>query len=1006
MIRIAILAILGLGAASAFAENRVAAPLRCEDEGVARELAFPARGLLMVPIEPDGLSPMPVLVIEERGSDLDWRLADTDAFQSIAVRPLRYGYLALPIDRAQVLSLQASANYHGEGRARARLICAPDLAVTALPACVALANSTETSASVFENLLAGSSELCHALLVHRRAYAASKQAKPSLSHPLFVEADALWAHMNDAPRQAAALLGITEQATRMSRYPEALEAAQQAEEVARIGGSPYYQARALSQRCLAHQYLGETGLAWACLRTVPAMFMRIGELNEAANAWFSLGAFASDNGARTEADHALLEVARLDQSTISVVVNGRLNSLRARLATEDGRVDEALTFLRDALVAFEADGNPRWQGNMFLRIAELYFQMGALNEAGDFVDSAIARFPESEAPARLAEALMLRAKLAQEQARPDEAKASLDRARALYVAAGMPLKVIEAGAYASELEMSPESATDLQALLKGQSNITPRLRGVLDLASARRAARERDWSSVASILGRMKISAMGLSQSLQHTMIQASLLNATGKGEKSFQILEQAMTRLRAAAARAKSPALRHIAGRRLLDLRRSWIDVYLSMDARRRPSADTVWRVIQLAQVATLLRSVSEPTGPHQGQSAIEFDRALATELLPGSDEEAAEPAARRLLLNVYADAEQGAALSTPELRTTTQIQSEIGSGDLFLSIALGTERGLALSISSNVVGIHELGETKLIRRRLVDLLEGLATPTTPVADIVHNADHLSDLILPREVVPPTGRLLLMLDETMAALPLATLRWPGDNQFLVDRAASSFLSAPPRPATGKLPTTIKVLVASLVDQESSVLPVLLGADHEPSMIRKALPTSLAGIAGSDRLGRHTLQDALNTDGAWLHIAAHGTSHAQRQGYAGLWFSSATGEASPEFISWIDLIGQPLSADLVVLNACRLGGASDRRVGAGASFAQSLSSAGVQHIVAALWEVSDGSAGIWIPEFYGALLDGRAPDPARGVRAAQLRLMRSRAYRHPFYWASLAHFQN
>ncbi len=1005
MSRLAIFAIMGLGAASAFAENRVSASLRCDDEGRTRELVVPTGGTLMVSIEPDGFSPLPVLVIEERGSDLDWHLADSDTFQPIAVRPLRYGHLALPVDRAQVLSLKVSANNYGAGRARARLNCAPDVADTALPTCVALANVAGTSATAVENLLAASSDLCHALMVHAYANAASKHAKPSISHPLYIETAALWQGMNDAPRQAAALLGVTEQATRLGRHQDALDAAQQAERVARLGGSTYFESRALVQGCLSLQYLGKVDLAWSCLRSLPAKLTRLGELNEAANAWFNLGSFASDNGSRSEAELALREVARLDTAAISLVISGRLNSLRARLAVEDGRVDEAIQFLRDALVAFETDGNPRWQGNMFLRIAELYFQMGALDEAGDFVNSAIARFPETEAPGRLAAAVMLRAKLAQEEGRPDEAKASLDRARALYMAAGMPLKVIEAGAYASELETSAASTVELNDLLKDQTNITPRLRGVLDLTSARRVAREREWGAVASILGRMKPSTMGLSQSLQRTMIQASLLSATGKSEKSFQVLEQAMTHLRAAAARAKSPALRHIAGRRLLDLRRSWIDVYLSMDARQRPSADAVWRAIQLTQVAPLLRSASESAGPHQEQSAIEFDRALSAELLPDSEEPVVELTAQRLLLNVYAEADQGSARSIPDLRSTTQIQSEIESGDLFLSVALGTERGLALSIASNVVGIHELGETKLIRQGLADLLDGLATPTTPVASIVRDADHFSGLLLPRDVVPPTGRLLFMLDETMAAVPLAALRWPGDAQFLIDRAAPSFLSAPPHPPINGLPTTIKILVASLVGQEPSVLPALLGADHEPSMVQKALPSSLAGITSSGTLDRRTLQDALNTDGAWLHIAAHGTSHAQRQGYAGLWFSSATGKSSPEFISWIDLIGQPLSAQLVLLNACRLGGVSDRRVGASATFAQSLSSAGVQHVVAALWEVSDSSAGIWIPEFYGALLNGGSTDPAGAVRAAQLRLMRSRAFRHPFYWASLVHFQ-
>jgi CHAT domain-containing protein len=89
-----------------------------------------------------------------------------------------------------------------------------------------------------------------------------------------------------------------------------------------------------------------------------------------------------------------------------------------------------------------------------------------------------------------------------------------------------------------------------------------------------------------------------------------------------------------------------------------------------------------------------------------------------------------------------------------------------------------------------------------------------------------------------------------------------------------------------------------------------------------------------------------------------------------------------------------------VLDACQSADAA-AAVPGNLSFADAVSRAGANHVVAALWPVSDSAAALWVPAFYQALTADPGHDAAQALRAAQQRLRSSRAFTHPFYWAGL-----
>jgi CHAT domain-containing protein/Tfp pilus assembly protein PilF len=98
-----------------------------------------------------------------------------------------------------------------------------------------------------------------------------------------------------------------------------------------------------------------------------------------------------------------------------------------------------------------------------------------------------------------------------------------------------------------------------------------------------------------------------------------------------------------------------------------------------------------------------------------------------------------------------------------------------------------------------------------------------------------------------------------------------------------------------------------------------------------------------------------------------------------------------------DIIRYPLRADLVTISACYGAGrraySGEGLVGLSWAFLR----AGAHNVVAALWDVQDASTEQLMDKFYDGLNKGAGPDVA--LRAAKLSLLRSQAFRNPYYWA-------
>jgi CHAT domain-containing protein len=137
-----------------------------------------------------------------------------------------------------------------------------------------------------------------------------------------------------------------------------------------------------------------------------------------------------------------------------------------------------------------------------------------------------------------------------------------------------------------------------------------------------------------------------------------------------------------------------------------------------------------------------------------------------------------------------------------------------------------------------------------------------------------------------------------------------------------------------------------------------------------------------------------------LHFATHGYVDEARPELSGLVLSLFDREGRPRdgFLRLDDIYNLDLSADLVVLSACRTGlGRSVRGEGV-VGLARAFMYAGAPRVITTLWTVDDAATAALMTEFYRILMtEGRPPSEA--LRGAQLRMQQQPRWRHPYYWA-------
>jgi CHAT domain-containing protein/Tfp pilus assembly protein PilF len=131
-----------------------------------------------------------------------------------------------------------------------------------------------------------------------------------------------------------------------------------------------------------------------------------------------------------------------------------------------------------------------------------------------------------------------------------------------------------------------------------------------------------------------------------------------------------------------------------------------------------------------------------------------------------------------------------------------------------------------------------------------------------------------------------------------------------------------------------------------------------------------------------------------LHLATHAEFNVGSPDQSFIIFGNGDKIRLNEIADW-----QMPNIDLIILSACQTGSG---KLGDGVEilgFGYQVQKAGAKQAIASLWKVDDNKTSVLMTAFYAELQKGNVT-ATEALRRAQVSLIKSKDYNHPYYWAA------
>jgi CHAT domain-containing protein len=291
--------------------------------------------------------------------------------------------------------------------------------------------------------------------------------------------------------------------------------------------------------------------------------------------------------------------------------------------------------------------------------------------------------------------------------------------------------------------------------------------------------------------------------------------------------------------------------------------------------------------------------------------------------------------------------------------------------------------------------------------------------------ARQLYDLLISpaREDLKGKSTLVIVPDGVLWDLSFQALQ-PAEDRYLIEEHAISYA-----PSVTVLRETIKTREKKI--DGSKAAPMLLAFGNpalEPGSVRSgesgmavggltALPEAERQVKGLQQLygpdvskiyiGAEAREERAKAEASGFRVllfATHGVLNDANPMYSHVVLSQIRSPGEDGLLEAWEMMNLDLQAELVVLSACET---ARGRVGAGEGvigLTWALFVAGSPATVVSQWKVESASTTQMMLEFHRhlrlKLKDARSSITTAGaLREAQLKLLRTKEYRHPFYWA-------
>lgn len=185
----------------------------------------------------------------------------------------------------------------------------------------------------------------------------------------------------------------------------------------------------------------------------------------------------------------------------------------------------------------------------------------------------------------------------------------------------------------------------------------------------------------------------------------------------------------------------------------------------------------------------------------------------------------------------------------------------------------------------------------------------------------------------------------------------------------------------------------------STSLPELPYARAEVEEISKLYPKDAVKVLVGKEASEANVKELKLDEYRIVHFASHGLIDEDHPQFSALVLNGSEAAGGEDgFLTMREVFELKLNADLVVLSACKSGLGQQIRGEGVAGLSRAFFCAGTSSVLVSLWNVYDRSTAHFMTAFYkGLQQDGY--NKAAAVREARLKMIRSKNYSHPYYWA-------
>jgi CHAT domain-containing protein/Tfp pilus assembly protein PilF len=352
-------------------------------------------------------------------------------------------------------------------------------------------------------------------------------------------------------------------------------------------------------------------------------------------------------------------------------------------------------------------------------------------------------------------------------------------------------------------------------------------------------------------------------------------------------------------------------------------------------------------------------------------------------------------------------AALEYPKPLDVDGATRILPEGILFVSYCCAEEEMFTFALMDGNLEVYTTPLKKNELRRKVGVFRQLLSdPSSDPRELHQRSMELYSILLGplRKQIRTAGGLLICPDGPLHAVPFSALAINKHNYLIEKKPLSYVLSATVYAELSKnnIPLSPSIRLAAFGDPVYSTQNGDLGPLPYTRLEvegLKALYQNAGIFLGADATEHEA--KSIGKDVSLIHFACHGILDERFPLNSALALTMADNVDDEQengfFQAWEIFEGLRINADLVTLSACETGLGKEMGGEGLIGLTRAFQYAGARSVLSSLWSVSDESTALLMKNFYSNLKRGKTK--AEALRLAQVDMVKSKNYSHPFYWA-------